>query len=356
MFETEKITRLAETVFRETGQLSISGHGILKRVFLSAYLSENGQRILPPREHFYFNRQPQIDIDIILVKKVAIYFIVSDPEANEMVRRWEQMMVQKAKIHGFRFTENGIFRFEEHLDFEAEQLYYYQYLPAVSYKPVGSNLHEYPLLNEKQIEPVLMQDVPSLRRTLVPALWVVLIALFGFAIYLWSGPLDRLLDDDPRINSRLVNVAPETYQPGDVKDFYNDTDNVKKNGHPNSNGTGEGSIHDSGTSSDRGDITIASEKENADLRSDISDRESETTFVPEESVEASPRCTLIVGAFANRDNVDRMVIRLQGYDVEVVTMERSTLTLVGANIPCSNSMKMNTLRDHIDSNAWIYNQ
>src|SRR5690606_41748471 len=114
-----------------------------------------------------------------------------------MVRRWEKKRVQKAKFHAFAFTDNEIFRFEEHLDFEAEQLYYYQYLPAVSYKPVGSNLHEYPLLNERQIEPVLMQDVPSLRRTLVPALWVVLIALFALATYLWSGPLHSLLVDAP---------------------------------------------------------------------------------------------------------------------------------------------------------------
>ena len=359
MFQTEKITRLAVAVFREGGQLYISGHGILKRVFLSAYLSENGQSILPPREHTYFNRQKQIAMDTILVRKVATYFILSEPEAIDMVRLWEEMVVQQARDRGMLFADFGIFRFEEHLDFEAETLHYYQHLPSVAYKPVGSDLHEFPFADMKPVHSLPAGNVPPRRRILVPALWIILVGLFGFAIYLWSGPLDKLLEHNSEINSRLVNVAPKSYSPGHIKEFYNDTDGVNKDGHTDSNESHNEMI-DSGAGT-QNVITAHLPEKNASIVGenelpvpDNSYEAAQSSVVLEESGEASPRCTLIVGAFANADNVDRMVHRLKGYNVEVVTVERSTLTLVGANIPCSNSTKMNTLRDQIDSAAWIY--
>lgn len=351
MFQFEKITRLAQVVFQDEGKLALTGQGVLKRVFLSAYLSENGQRILPPREHFYFNRDPRMNTDVNLVRKVATYFILSEQKAQQQVELWEQSLMERARETGVKFGEFGMFTYDEQLDFLAETLLYYQSLPELPFHPVGSSLHDYPRSASVPIAH-LPQETPSRRRELVPALWMLLIVLFGFAFYLWSGPLDAWINHKTEMDTRLVNVAPRSYQTDSSPEVYNDTDEMEedlemstRSEEENSKSVVGGDAHE--------DIG------NEEQHTEITDSEFQVpgrSSVPsnQQISESSSRCTLIVGAFANRGNVDRMLDRLEAYGVEVVTMERKTLTLVGAAVTCSNTDKMDILRSEIDPNAWIY--
>ena len=352
MFHFEKITQLAQVVFQDEGQISIRGQGVLKKVFLSAYLSENGQRILPPREHFYFNRDQRVAMDATLVRKVSTYFILSESEAKEQVELWENALVERARKVGVKFGEFGKFTFDGQLDFLAETLLYYQLLPEVAYKSVGAALHEYPVTHTRTATPAPVVE-KSKRKILVPALWTLLVFLFGFAFYLWSGPLDAWIDQKSELNSRLVNVAPKSYTTDPVTEMYNDTDDLEE-----TEGIQGSEEHETIWPNGGEDPVLQpsndSENDGAKLASDAHPDDSRISSSAEDEIKSSPRCTLIVGAFADRGNVNRMVERLGSYGVEVVTMERKTLTLVGAAVSCSNADQMNTFRSEIDPNAWIY--
>lgn len=360
MFQSDHITRVAEVVFKEEGRIKISGQGMLKKVFLSAYLSEDGQNVLPPREHFYFNRNKHMELDTTLVRKVSTYFILSDEEAEDLVRSWERLVLKRAAEEGLVFGDYGTFHFDDQLDFVAETLLYYQLLPPVQYISVGSNLHEYPTKEVKSMAPVATVAAPNKRKVLMPVLWTLLICLFGFAFFLWSGPLDVLIGQNIEFNKRLVNVAPESYSTDVNPEVYNDTDEMSMDAHAIKKAKPDPADKVVPTGSESKNIRPSSDNEISKAEGSqppVSDhsREAGGSSVPlDESNAISPRCTLIVGAFAEAGNVDRMVQRLRDMEVEVVTMERTTLTLVGANISCNNSTTINTLRAQIDSNAWIY--
>ena len=350
MYPYQQITRLAQGVFRDEGKLSIAGHGLLKKVFLSAYLSENGQRILPPREHFYFNKDARATPDQLLVRKIATYFLVSEDQAIDLVRTWESNLLEKAAFGGVEFGEFGIFTFNDQLDFEAETLLYYKFLPEVAFKSVGASLHDYPA---NRVHPA-PEPVPerNQRKVLVPALWGVLIVFFGFALYLWSGPLDKWMDQKSEMETRLVNVAPKSYTHDLSHDFYNDTDDLV-----------HGRSDEDSSPSDSGKEHIFTGDNENTIPGDnaFTNRIGDTSVAPvpgsiSEDSGTQSRCTLIVGAFAEPDNVERMIERLSSYGMEVVTMERRTHTLVGAAVTCSDTHQMNTLREEIDPKAWLYNQ
>lgn len=350
MYPYQQITRLALGVFRDEGKLSVAGHGLLKKVFLSAYLSENGQRILPPREHFYFNKDARVTPDLLLVRRVSTYFLLSEDQAIDLVRTWESNLLEKAAIGGVKFGEFGNFIFNDQLDFEAETLLYYQFLPEVAFKSVGASLHEYPA-TRVQPTPVHVPE-PNRRKILVPALWGVLIVFFGFAIYLWSGPLDQWMDQKSEMETRLVNVAPKSYTHDSPHDFYNDTDDLDHGG------VGKDS---SPSESVEEHIFIGDNENTFPAENTFTNRIGDTSISPvtgsmSDDSGTQSRCTLIVGAFAEPGNVERMIERLSSYGMEVVTMERRTLTLVGAEVTCSDTQQMNTLREEIDPKAWIYNK
>ncbi len=356
MFETNQITRLAVIVFKEEGQIRISGQGMLKKVFLSAYLSEDGQQLQPPREHFYFNKNNHVDVDFSLVRKVSTYFILSESEAEDQVRSWEMVIKETAQKGVVRFGEYGSFRFDGHLDFISDSLYYYQWLPSVPYRSMGSDFQEYSLIEKALSEPVLATNPVRKRKMLIPALWTVLISLFVFAVFLWSKPLSLLIDRNTEMNSRLVNVAPESYSNNDDSDYFTDTHDMRSAERDSEIGIGENGKNNATDSylspapGNEGDKSIVLE----DLPSPDDKTNEEVPIPVEAKPEKSSQCTLIVGAFAEQDNVDRMIARLDDLGLDVVTMERKTITLVGAKISCSNHKQITMLREQIEANAWMY--
>ena len=355
MFETNQITRLAVIVFKEEGQIRISGQGMLKRVFLSAYLSENGQQLQPPREHFYFHKNSHSGIDPGLVRKVSTYFILTESEAEDQVRRWEMMIKETAKENVVRFGEYGSFRFDGHLDFISDSLYYYQWLPSVPYRSRGADFQEYSLIKKAHPEPIINTSPGRKRKILVPALWTVLVSLFAFAAFLWSKPLNLLINQNKEMNSRLVNVAPESYSINNSSDYFTDThdmtmidrDSEPKEKYGKNDMTD--SIHKYLPEND-GKKSAASKS----LPAPVEKTGKDVAIPIENKTGVSPRCTLIVGAFADPDNVDRMITRLGDLDLEVVTMERKTITLVGASISCADHQRISMLREQIEANAWMY--
>ena len=354
MFQTDKITALAQVVFQEEGRIQLSGHGMLKRVFLSAYLADNGQEIHPPRAHFYFNRNPHMAIDTSLVRKVSVYYLISEKEAEEQVRKWETNLIRQAKQRGMKFGDFGEFIFDSQLDFTAETLLYFDALPTLPYRTAGVPLHQYPLAGLKPEGSAPMPEKVAKRPVLVPALWTLMIGLFGFAFFLWYQPLDTWLDHQNSLDRKLVNVAPDYYNPDQGIAFYNDTDEVAGSA-PDS----EKDFHNEQEGSEgdpmREDLEVYETENHLPPDTPIENvNASDSASEPAPPTKAASRCTLIVGAFANPHNVDRMVTRLQGYQLRVVTVERQTLTLVGAELSCENADQIAILKDEIDAGAWLY--
>ncbi len=356
MFQTNQITRLAVVVFKEEGQIKISGEGMLKKMFLSAYLSEDRLQIQPPREHYYFNRNGHAELDTALLRKVSTYFIISDTEAEEIVRSWETSIKKKASEAGVRFGEYGTFRFEGQFDFDSESLYYYQWLPSLRYRSPGADIEEYPLMDRVPAAALPPHTSKRKRRVLIPALWGVFACLFAFSLFFWSEPINLIFDQNPPMDSRLVNVAPESYRINESIDYFSDTHDMGSIPSSSKNESIEES-QDIVSDADDEPNSLQSGNQFSDSENEagLDAKENEIAALPDaDHPTVSPRCKLVLGAFANPANVNRMVSKLDDFGVDVITMDRKTLTLVAAKVNCSDQSSIDRLRDQIEPNAWIY--
>ena len=98
------------------------------------------------------------------------------------------------------------------------------------------------------------------------------------------------------------------------------------------------------------------------VNEDIIYRDSIQDIVPDTITQAPPEvvdppCLIVVGAFANPQNVDRMIERLQSLDYEYDLIKGGNLTRVAIKTSCEkNSLQdmLNTARSSINPEAWIY--
>lgn len=347
MVQINQITRLAVAVFQEEGQITISGEGMLKKMFLSAYLSEDHHQILPPREHFYFNRNSHALIDKALVRKVATYFMLSDSDAERAVRRWEDSVKSAVRESAVPFGEYGQFQFDNQLDFVPEALTHYQWLPVLPYRSPGVDVEEYSVRDRAPVDLRAALPPKKTRPMLIPALWGVFASLFVLALFFWSEPIQFLFGNQQEFNTRLVNVAPESYLSNDIEDYYSDTqESVTFDAEPAT----ELDEHEKYSETTDEDFSSASDRGVGEA---IQVNQNKTN--PEErAATSSSRCTLVLGAFANPENVNRMVSRLGDFEVEVITMERQTMTLVAAKVECADQSEIDLLRSEIEPDAWVY--
>jgi len=327
-------------------------------MFLSAYLSEDGLQILPPREHYYFNRNIYIDTDPALVHKVATYFILTQEEAIEQVSYWENRILEKTQKENVRFGKYGVFQFDNQLDFISDSLLIYDWLPAISYQTTGAYVQQLTTKEPLQNTSLVNRETKRKRKVLFPVLWSVLACLFVFALFFWSEPLSLLMDRNAEFNTRLVNVAPKSYSVNETMDYFSDTHDMKSiDANAEERTDGIKKISEPAASVDN-TSTLPEDNEpplNEDSFASTSDsKEKKEVPAVDKRTESSVECTLIVGAFANRDNVDRMVARLKNMNVEVITIERQTLTLVGAQVKCEDRAQINQLKNQIEPNAWVY--
>ncbi len=82
---------------------------------------------------------------------------------------------------------------------------------------------------------------------------------------------------------------------------------------------------------------------------------------PDRAARAEParisECVIIVGAFANSNNVTRMVDRIQGTDYQSVVIRGPRLTKVGLRVSCNDldsGQALNYAQQEFDPSAWIY--
>ena len=68
------------------------------------------------------------------------------------------------------------------------------------------------------------------------------------------------------------------------------------------------------------------------------------------------QCVVVVGAFREENNVDRMVTRLADSDFQSIVIEGPTLTKVGLRYGCNDDPQyaLAWAKEHIDSDAWLY--
>src|SRR5690625_7941472 len=58
-----------------------------------------------------------------------------------------------------------------------------------------------------------------------------------------------------------------------------------------------------------------------------------------------PRCTLIVGGFAEAGNIERMIHSLEEMNLETATLKRKTTTLVAAKVDCNKRANTDELKE-----------
>ncbi|NND33561.1 MAG: hypothetical protein HKN76_13305, partial [Saprospiraceae bacterium] len=68
-------------------------------------------------------------------------------------------------------------------------------------------------------------------------------------------------------------------------------------------------------------------------------------------------CIIIVGAFSEKDNVSRMIDRIQRLSHQSVIIEGPKLTKVGLKIDCDNPQaKLLWAKQEFDPSAWVYSK
>lgn len=359
MIQSNTMTRLAVDVFKEEGEIRIGGHGVLKKMFFSAFLSEEENMLHPPREHYFFNRNEYTESDSCLINRVGVYFMLSDEEAALKVKMWENELVENSQLREVLFGNYGAFNFnDDQLGFTSNALLYYEWLPVLNYRisvPVSREILSH---NEDMADDVLLPagEINS-RKKLFPLLWSVLSILFIFSFFLWFKPLSMVFDNTRDMNTRLVNVAPKSYSVDKEPAYYSDTNPMKQ--------------------TERTATTVDDLNRNVELQDakktakDYKGTESETSLsskllqedaetfsdldvVAHETKPLNLPCTLIVGAFENNGNVEKMVDRLIAMDLHPITLKRKTITLVGAEVKCSDQSIIKEIRVGIDPEAWFY--
>ena len=77
-----------------------------------------------------------------------------------------------------------------------------------------------------------------------------------------------------------------------------------------------------------------------------------------DDVESGASCMIIVGAFANEKNVDRMVRRIDQSQYRSVVIEGSKLTKVGLRYDCDLDVEetLHFAKEQFDPNAWVYKE
>lgn len=353
MVEREKLCRLAEVVFRDHGELHITGQGTLKRAFLSAHLADDSRKIYPPEEHYFFHKNGHTTTDGNLLEKVGIYFILDEREAADYVHRWEQELMRESAVGPVKFGDFGYFRYGNSLEFEAAGMLYYEWLPVLDYAKAAGKIRDLPgkgLIKqafETQETPALHALPPRTKKrpVVMYAMWSLLLLLFVFAFSFWMPPLQALFDSGPELNRKLVNVAPEFYDYPEDLDRYSDTEMTAENLIPDRE---KEQIVEKGMHSDDPENRKKEENHSAEM----------TELIPVESdaADESALCTLVVGGFAESGNVSRMIQALEAMELKTVTMQGKTITLVGAKVDCKDQSRIDDIKNKIEPDAWIYHK
>jgi|GEM_PF-4852269 len=357
MIENESLRHLAEAVFKENGELHITGQGTLRRVFLSAHLSEDDQKIYPPEEHCFFHKNTHTNTDASLVEKVGVFYILTDEEAKKRIREWENWLIKEAARRPVRFGDFGSFSFGDVLEFTPESLLFYKWLPVLDYKKVYDSARDLPGKNlvrpmdlERDHDTNLKQKKTFQRSAGKYVMGVVLLLLFLFSFPYWLEPVNALMDGGATINRKLVNVAPDGYDyPVDLE-RYSDTEMTTKE-EMVLDENHENIVSAAGDENEKeGEDEETAEEHKIYADADASRPVSSDVERPE------PRCTLIVGGFAESGNIERMIHSLEEMDLETVTLKRKTITLVGAKVDCNQRAKIEEIKEVIEPSAWIYHQ
>lgn len=354
MVEREKLFRLAEVVFRDHGELHITGQGTLKRAFLSAHLAEDSRKIYPPEDHYFFHKNGHTATDDNLLEKVGTYFILDEKDAADYVHRWEQDLLRESAGGPVKFGDFGCFRYGNSLEFEAAGMLYYKWLPVLDYTKAAGKIRDLPgkeLIKqayETQETPALHALYPDKRKqpVMMYAMWSLLLLLFVFAFSFWMPPLQALFDSGPELNRKLVNVAPEFYEYPEDLNRYSDTEMTTENLMPH-----------------RGEKNLNIEKEthsddlgNREKEEDHSAEVTELVRVESDAADESALCTLVVGGFAESGNVSRMIQALERMELKTVTLQGKSITLVGAKVDCKDLSRIDEIKNKIEPDAWIYHK
>ncbi|GAA5222197.1 hypothetical protein [Membranihabitans marinus] len=329
----KRITGLAIIVFEENQRMSLSGLGILKHNFLNAYYSDTESVIIPPKKQVYFRKNIHAPVDSYLLHKVKALFSCSDIEAETQIIEWQNQWLDNIEESPFVFGEFGYFVNDKGIKFIEYPVNFYTYLPEVKTEYKKEVLPQLPFEREENIAFVRPSQPSKNKISSSTVLWSVFVVLFGISIYFWRVPIIQAFVSNKDLSLRIVNIAPENYSyDKEINNFYSDT---------------------------AADFTqVNMENKKVDQSNTIITNQSDLeTLSTDRSVVANEEkpCTMIVGAFANDDNVKTMVAKLNQFQYESVVFKENNLTLVGAKISCGNDSEEEDIQKNIEAGAWLYN-
>ena len=325
-------------VLSENKVVLLKGIGTLRINYRSAVVDHERALIIPPREEVYFVPANEPKIDPVLVRIVELIAQVDHEEAADLVYSFMKDLQLELRTKGFlSFPSVGWIKQDQwgSLSFE----------PATEYIAInrffGLNQISLPETLSKAEQEVLADlketvhegarvsrfentGRPQRRWGFILGIAMLLVTAVAF---FWLNPLsnvDRAAEglretvhlEDPVSDADLTGSTTKDSQPSAERAIYP----VFKNIGPN---------------------FLPKRRVNASISYNNVDDES---------------CVIIVGAFSQRDNVSRMIDRIQRLSHQSVVIEGPRLTKVGLKIDCQNDpqSKLRWAKQEFDPSAWVY--
>ncbi|NND08125.1 MAG: hypothetical protein HKN87_17230 [Saprospiraceae bacterium] len=327
------------SILSENKIVLLKGIGALKINYRSAQFDGDLSIMSAPREEIFFVPSDEEHLDPILVKIVELIAKVDESEASNLVQSFMQDLKTELRGNGFLTFPNigwikqdnwGSLFFEPAAEYIAINRYFG--LGQVALPPALSDAEQEVLadlketVSEKTARAKLLQSRPS-QRTWGFIISAILVLLTVFSVLYFSSK--------PEIPLAEQQVDTPTTQPAA------DLPAKKLNESPPSNLLSNDSVI----------------KEDHKLNLPNADDQSKVRDFREEdlAIQTAGTCIVVVGAFADEGNVDRMVQRLEDSAYESVIIEGARLKKVGLRVQCDgDSGTLDWARKHIDQGAWLY--
>ena len=326
------------SILSENKIVLLKGIGALKINYRSAQFDADLSLVSAPREEIFFVPSDEEHLDPILVKIVELIAKVDESEASNLVQSFMQDLMTELRGNGFLTFPNigwikqdnwGSLFFEPAAEYIAINRYFG--LGQVALPPALSEAEQEVLadlketVSEKTARAKLLQSRPS-QRTWGFIISAVLVLLTAFSVLYFSSKSDVPLAEQ--------QVDKPTTQPADLPDKKLDESRLNL----------------------LSEDTVFREQHRLNVPNEESDQSKIRDFGEESlAIQTGGTCVIIVGAFADESNVDRMVRRLQDSAYESVIIEGARLKKVGLRVQCDgDSGTLEWARKNIDQGAWIY--
>ncbi len=343
-------------VLSENKIVLLKGIGTLQMNYRAAEIDLDAGTLDAPREEIFFIPSNERKLDPVLIRVVEIIARVDEDEAADLVENFMGDLQGELALNGFLTFPNIGWIKQDHwgsLFFE----------PAAEYISINRFFGFKKVKLPEAISPAEQEVIADLKETVAERAEQDSLVLHGSGSRNWGFIigiglmlmmflcLSFLLKPSNDLNplAELSNL--------DEKIAVKTSVDHHRRGAPESGSTTDVQADHQGPKEDEVfGLTRQPSSIDDEVQIETSQQDSlENGLIAEPSSEDA-QCIVIVGAFRENNNVDRMIDRLATADFESVVIEGPKLTKVGLRYTCDDDPR-NTLawaQKNIDEGAWLY--